>query len=39
VRPSVVEFVAAAVLVVVLSGLVVLIVLATIPEGGAPTLR
>lgn len=39
VRPSIAEMLAAALLVAVLSGLVVLIVLSTIPAGGAPALR
>jgi hypothetical protein len=39
VRPTLGEILAAALLVTVLSGLVVLIVLATIPAGGAPALR
>lgn len=39
VRPSLGEMLAAALLVAVLSGLVVLIVLATIPVGGPPALR
>jgi hypothetical protein len=39
VRPSIGEMLAAALLVAVLSGLVVLIVLTTIPAGGAPALR
>jgi len=39
VRPTIGEMLAAALLVTVLSGLVVLIVLATIPAGGAPALR
>jgi hypothetical protein len=39
VRPSPIEIAAAALLVLVLCGLVVLIVVATVPETGAPTLR
>jgi hypothetical protein len=38
-RPRMIEIVAAAALVVVLAGMVVVIVLATIPGGGAPTLK
>jgi hypothetical protein len=38
-RPSLIEMLAAGVLVVVLAGLVVAIVLGTIPAGGPPTLR
>jgi hypothetical protein len=38
-RPSLIEIVAAGMLVVVLAGLVVAIVLGTIPPGGPPALR
>jgi hypothetical protein len=39
VRPSWIEILAAATLVFVLAGLVVLIVVSTVPPGGPPTLR
>jgi hypothetical protein len=38
-RPSLVEMLAASLLVIVLAGLVVAIVLGTVPPGGPPTLR
>jgi hypothetical protein len=38
-RPSIVEVLAAALLVLALAGLVVLIVVGAVPEGGPPTLR
>jgi hypothetical protein len=38
VRPSPLEIIAAGLLFLVLAGLVVLIVVATVPEGGPPTL-
>jgi hypothetical protein len=38
-RPSLLEIFAAGLLFVVLAGLVVLIVVSTVPEGGPPTLR
>jgi len=38
-RPTWIEMLAAAVLFVVLAGMVVVIVLATIPPDGVPTLR
>jgi hypothetical protein len=39
VRPSLIEMIAAAALVLVLTGLVVFIVVSTVPAGGPPTLR
>ena len=38
-RPRLTEILAASVLVFVLTALVVLLVVATVPEGGPPTLR
>ena len=38
-RPTASEIIAATVLFLVLTGLVVLLVVATVPEGGPPTLR
>ena len=38
-RPTIFEMLAAAVLFVVLAGMVAVIVIATIPPGGVPTLR
>ena len=39
VRPSLIEMIAAATLVIVLAGLVVFIVVSTVPAGGPPTLH
>jgi len=39
VRPSLIEMIAAATLFIVLAGLVVLIVVSTVPAGGPPTLQ
>lgn len=38
-RPKLSEVIAAALLVIVLAGLVVALVIATVPEGGPPTLH
>jgi hypothetical protein len=38
-RPTPAEIVAAGLLVLVLAGLIVVLVIATVPEGGPPTLR
>jgi hypothetical protein len=38
-RPTVFEIAAAGLLVIVLTALVVVLVVATVPEGGPPTLR
>jgi hypothetical protein len=38
-RPTASEILAAGVLILVLTSLVVLLVVATVPEGGPPTLR
>ena len=38
-RPSIVEVLAAGLLVLVLASLVVIIVVSTVPEGGPPALR